>query len=79
MMRLLSILFLAFALIIGVSFGVMNSDKVIVHYYLGAANVHLSALMLGVWIFGIVVGLLATFPKYLKLKLELRRLRRERD
>jgi uncharacterized integral membrane protein len=79
MMRLLSILFLAFALILGVSFAVINSDIVIVHYYVGTASMHLSVLMLGVWVFGIIIGLLAAFPKVLRLKLELRRLRRERD
>lgn len=77
-MRLLSILVLSFALLLGITFAVLNSEFVVVRYYIGTQSIPLSVLMLLMWIFGIAIGLLATFPKFLKLKLELRRLRRER-
>ena len=77
MMRLLSILILLFALIIGLSFAVLNSETVVVKYYVGNASMPLSVLILGVWVFGILIGLLANFLKILKLKWEVRRLSRE--
>ena len=77
MMRLLSLVTLLFALIIGLSFAVLNSESVLVRYYIGSVNVPLSVLILGVWVFGIIIGLLASFPKILKLKWEIRRRDRE--
>jgi len=79
MMRLLSLVCLLFALIMGLSFAVLNAENVMVRYYIGSANMPLSVLMLGVWVFGIVVGILASFPKILRLKLEVRRLRRSHE
>jgi putative membrane protein len=77
MMRLLSLVCLLFALIMGLSFAVLNAESVMVRYYIGSANMPLSVLILGIWVFGIVIGILASFPKILRLKLEIRRLRRD--
>lgn len=78
-MRLVSIIVLAVAAILGVSFALLNSDLVMVRYYVGAHSVPLSVLMLIVWVFGITIGLLVSFPKIIRLRMEVRRLRREHD
>ena len=77
-MRVLSLLFLTFAVLLGVSFAILNSDLVTVHYYVGVQKVPLSVLILGVFVLGIVIGLMVSFPRLLKLRMELRRLNRGR-
>lgn len=77
-MRLLSIVILTFALLLGITFAILNSEFVVVRYYVGSQSLPLSVLMLLAWVFGVTVGLIVTFPKVFKLKMELRRLRRER-
>jgi len=77
-MRVLSLLFLTFAVLLGVSFAILNSDLVTVHYYVGVQKIPLSVLILGVLILGIVIGLIVSFPTLFKLRMELRRLNRER-
>lgn len=77
-MRLISSLLLIIAVIFGVSFAILNAEPVVVHYFLGVKQIPLSFLILGVWIFGIIVGLLAASFKILVLKMELRRVRRQK-
>lgn len=77
-MRLLSIITLTFAVLLGVSFAILNADFVTIHYYVGAKSVPLSVLILGAWIFGVVIGLLISAFKILGLKMELRRQHRVR-
>lgn len=75
-MRLLSLLALTFAVVLGVTFAVLNAEQVTINYFLGTKQIPLSILILGVWVFGIAIGLLASSYTVLKLKVELRRLRR---
>jgi uncharacterized integral membrane protein len=77
-MRLFSILTLTFAVLLGVSFAILNADFVTVHYYVGAKSVPLSVLILGSWIFGVLIGLSISAFKILALKRELRRQHRVR-
>ena len=77
-MRILSFLLLICLLVLGITFAILNSEFVVVHYYLGAKSLPLSVLMLLVWILGIIIGLLFSIPKIIKLSLELRRLRHGR-
>ena len=77
-MRVLSLLFLTFAVLLGISFAILNSDLVTVHYYVGVQKVPLSFLMLGVFILGIAIGFIVSFPALFKLKMELIRLNRGR-
>jgi uncharacterized integral membrane protein len=77
-MRLLSIITLTFAVLLGMSFAILNADFVTVHYYVGTKSVPLSLLILGAWIFGIIVGLLISALKILGLRMELRRQQRVR-
>jgi putative membrane protein len=77
-MRLLSLIGLAFATILGVSFALLNSTSVVVDYYIGAKKMPLSLLILIVLILGIIIGLLASLPSIIRLKLEGRRFLRDR-
>jgi uncharacterized integral membrane protein len=77
-MRLLSVITLAFAILLGMSFAILNADFVTVHYYIGTKSVPLSLLILGAWIFGIIVGLLISAFKIVGLRMELRRQHRVR-
>ena len=78
-MRLLSIITLTFAVLLGVSFAILNAGFVTVHYYVGTKSVPLSLLILGAWIFGVIVGLLISAFKIIGLRMELRRQHRVRD
>ncbi len=77
-MRLLSIITLTFAVLLGVSFAILNADFVTVHYYVGTKNVPLSVLILGAWVLGVIVGLLISTFKIIGLRMELRRQHRMR-
>lgn len=72
-MRFLSLIVLTFVIIIGITFSILNSQVVVVHYYVGAKEVPLSILMLVVWVFGVLIGVMTSYPKILALKLALRR------
>ena len=77
-MRLLSIITLTFAVLLGLSFAVLNAGFVTLHYYVGTKSVPLSVLILGTWIFGIIVGLMLSSFKIIGLRMELRRQHRLR-
>ena len=78
-MRLLSIITLTFAVLLGVSFAILNAGFVTVHYYVGTKSLPLSLLILCAWIFGVIVGLLISAFKIIGLRMELRRQHRVRD
>lgn len=75
-MRLLGILLLTLAVLIGVTFSVLNADPVLVHYYVGTKEIPLSILVIGVLVLGIIIGMFTSFPTVLRLKMEIRRLHR---
>jgi uncharacterized integral membrane protein len=75
--RLINLLALTFAILLGVCFAVLNSEQVVIHYFLGKKQIPLSVLILAVWVFGILIGLMATSFTILRLRMELRRLRRD--
>lgn len=74
-MRYLALIPLALISILGISFAVLNARLVQFDYYLGTAEVPLSLLMVGALIVGLLIGMLASLPTFLKLKFEIRRLR----
>lgn len=76
-MRVLSLILLTFASLLGVSFAILNSELVTIHYFLGVAEIPLSVLVLGIWVVGILLGVLASSFTILKLKMELHRARRD--
>ncbi len=75
-MRIFSILILSLIALIGISFAVLNAHPVKVNYYLGAEEMPLSLLLFLSLVVGIIIGLLSLYPRIVRLKLELRRLRR---
>lgn len=75
-MRLFSILILSLTALIGISFAVLNAQPVLVNYYFGTQTIPLSLLLLMVLILGILIGLFSLYPRIVRLKLEVRRLRR---
>jgi putative membrane protein len=75
-MRLFSILILSLTALIGISFAVLNAQPVLVNYYFGTREIPLSLLLLMVLILGILIGLFSLYPRIVRLKLEVRRLRR---
>jgi len=75
-MRLLSLIVLIFVVLLGISFAILNAEWVVVNYYIGSEKVPLSVLILGAWVFGIVIGWVVSLPSILRLKLELRRFHR---
>ncbi len=77
-MRLLMLLVLGFVALLGVTFASLNAESVVVHYYIGIQKIPLSALVVGVLVLGVLIGLLASFPVILQLKMKLRRLSRQK-
>jgi len=71
-MRLLSLIVLTFAALLGISFAVLNAGPVVVNYYIGSQTFPLSVLILGVLVLGILVGWIVSFLTILKLKMKLR-------
>ena len=67
-MRIVSLLLLTFAAILGISFAVLNAEPVSVNYYIGTRAIPLSVLLLGVLVLGILIGLLVSFATIVKLK-----------
>lgn len=75
-MHYLGLIVLGFAAILGISFAVLNAQSVTFNYYLGTHELPLSLLLIAILVFGICIGLIASWPSLLRLKFENRRLRR---
>ncbi len=67
-MRIITYLFWIFIILIGVSFAVINSHMVVIHYYIDSVNVYLPLLLLIELVIGAVLGIIAMLPAYLKMK-----------
>lgn len=77
MVRLVSFIAFIVVALLGVTFAILNSDIVSIHYYLGTQRMPLSVLMLIALVVGVVIGLGACLPMVLRLKMEIRRLHRD--
>lgn len=77
MVRLVSVIVFIVVALLGVTFAILNSDIVSIHYYLGTQRMPLSVLMLIALVIGVVIGLAASLPMVLRLKIEIRRLHRD--
>ncbi len=69
-MRILSYLLLLIIIIIGVSFAALNSQQVLVNYYIGESTLALSLLLVIVFSAGCLLGLLVGLWFFLKIKLK---------
>jgi len=63
--------------LLGITFAVLNSNNVTVHYYAGTQDLPLSLLMALSFAIGIILGLLVMLPKVLRLRFQARRLRKK--
>lgn len=74
-MRIISYIFLLIVIIFGISFASLNSDAVTIHYYLGQRSLPLSLLLVLVFAFGCLIGMLAGLWLLFKSKLSNHRIR----
>ena len=72
-MKILSLIVLTFAALLGIVFALLNGETVSVNYFLGTQKLPLSILIISILILGIFIGWLLTWPRILKLKLQLRK------
>jgi putative membrane protein len=70
------ILFLVIV-ILGVTFAILNSSLVTVHYYVGIKQLPLSLLLVIAFVVGLIVSFLIVFIKIVRLRTELRRLKKQ--
>jgi lipopolysaccharide assembly protein A len=73
---LLAILFLVL-LILGLSFAVLNSTSVPLNYYLGKVDLPLALVVVGSLILGAILGVLVSLGIVIRLKRQVRHLRRQ--
>ncbi len=74
-MRYLGLIVLIIAALVGFSFAVLNSREVVFDYYIDSQSLPLSFLLVGAFILGIIIGLLALLPNIIRLKHQIRHLR----
>lgn len=67
-MKFFKSLLLIIIVLFGVSFAYLNSDQVVINYYVGSVKLPLALLMIVPLIIGGLLGLLIGTFKYLKLK-----------
>ena len=76
-MRIFTYIFWIIIILLGVSFALMNSRSVEIHYYAGKIDVYLPLLMLIELVIGAFIGVIAMLPKNFKLKAAIRKSRQE--
>ncbi len=76
MSKLIISLFLLVVLAVALSFSVINSHTVVLHYYLGSIELPLAVLLAFTLAIGALLGMLAMMKKVMGLKMEVARLRR---
>lgn len=76
MTRIFTLIFLAFVLLVGISFSILNSQGVHLNYYFGSWDLPLSlALMLTLGL-GAILGLLGSVSVIIRLKREISKLKK---
>lgn len=74
-MRIISYFFFLAILIFGVTFAILNSESVAINYYLGQSALPLSLLLVLVFAFGCLIGMVVGFWLLIKAKILNYRLR----
>lgn len=69
-MRVISIIFLIFLILLGVTFAVLNAGAVTLNYYVGVKQISLSILLVFSIILGVFFGFLAMLFPLIRLKKE---------
>jgi putative membrane protein len=76
-MRLLSLLASFLVAGLGITFALLNSEDVVINYYIGSQSLPLSLLIVSFFILGILIGFSASLPLIIRQKLQLRKQSRE--
>lgn len=76
-MRIITVFFSIIIVLLGLTFALLNSEPVLLHYYLGTIKVPLSMLLVSILVVGSLLGLLVGLVNILKLKLLNRKLRKQ--
>ena len=74
-MRIISYILLLAVIALGISFAILNSGTVEIHYYLGDRTFHLSLVLVSAFTAGALVGILIGTWVVLKMKVKNYRLR----
>lgn len=74
-MRIISFIFILAIVIFGVSFAVLNSESVTINYYFSQKTLPLSLLLVLVFAFGCLIGMIVGFWLVIKAKISNHRLR----
>ncbi len=75
--RILGILLVLLAVILGISFAVLNAQPVVFNYYLGTSEVPLALIVVLALAGGVILGIVGSMFKIVRLANEARRLRRD--
>ncbi len=67
-MRLFSYLFFLAIVVFGVTFATLNSDSVTINYYIDQSTLPLSLLLVAVFAFGCLIGMLASIALLIRSK-----------
>lgn len=73
------VLYLTLAILValgGLAFHVLNDQPVVLNYFVGAVEVQLSWVVVGVLVVGVTLGMLVTLASLLRARGEVRRLSR---
>jgi lipopolysaccharide assembly protein A len=73
--RIVSYFFLLIIVLFGMAFATLNSESVTINYYLGQSTLPLSLLLVLVFAFGCLIGMVVGFWLLIKVKLVNYRLR----
>lgn len=77
MLRFFSYVIAFVLIVIAVTFAYLNANDVIVNYYLGSVHLPLSLLLIIALGLGIILGCLAAIPTWLRLKKDIRILKKQ--
>jgi len=73
--RIISYILLLLIILFGITFAALNSDSVTINYYIGRSVLPLSLLLVLVFAFGCLIGIVAGLWLLIKAKIRNRRLR----
>jgi putative membrane protein len=74
-MRVITYLIAIFILLFGITFAILNAEPVSINYYVAQRTMPLSLLLVMTFIFGCLIGLMATFVIYIKQKSQIHHLK----
>jgi len=73
--RIVNGLFWILVILLGVSFAALNSRSVEIHYYFGVVDLYLPLLLLIELAIGVLLGMIAILPEYIRARNSLRKIR----